>query len=269
VTSKKAIERKTLGLDKYKYYEKSVQNVGFDVEFVRDQYKHFRGKAPRVLREDFCGTGKLMCEWVKDHKDNVAFGLDLDPEPVNWGKEKHYAKLNDNQQKRVTYNLKNVLAPIKERPDAVGAFNFSYFIFKERKTLLEYFKAIHKNLKDDGMFFLDIFGGPESQTLQVEETEHDKFSYYWDCDKFNPLTHDCLFHIHFKVKGKKYREAFTYDWRFWTLPEVRDVLLEAGFSDVKTYWEGDDEEGGGDGEFYLSNEEENCESWVTYIAAIK
>jgi len=66
----------------------------------------------------------------------------------------------------------------------------------------------------------------------------------------------------------KYEKAFSYNWRFWTLPELMDILKEAGFSRVETYWEGDDDDGGGDGEFYLSRDEDNCESWVTYIAAM-
>jgi len=172
VTKKKASNANSLGLDKYVYYEKSVQNVGFDVDFIRDQYKHFNGKSPRKLREDFCGTGKLMCSWVKDSKKNEAFGFDLDPEPMKWGKENHLSKLNDEQQSRVSYLERNVLEPSDDKADVICAFNFSYFIFKERETLIKYFKSVRKSLKKNGVFFMDIFGGPDSQIVQEEETEH-------------------------------------------------------------------------------------------------
>ena len=119
MTKKKALSAKSLGLDKYVYYEKSVQNVGFDVEFIRDQYKHFNGKAPRKLREDFCGTGKLMCNWVKDNKKNEAFGFDLDPEPMDWGKKNHLSKLNEEEQSRVSYLERNVLKPSGEKADVI------------------------------------------------------------------------------------------------------------------------------------------------------
>ena len=100
--------------------------------------------------------------------------------------------------------------------------------------------------------------------------EHDKFKYYWECQKFNPLTHDCRFAIHFKRDGeKKRKDVFVYEWRFWTVAELKDLLYEAGFKKVITYWEGEDGDGGGNGEFYPSTEEENCEAWVTYIAALK
>ena len=54
----------------------------------------------------------------------------------------------------------------------------------------------------------------------------------------------------------------------WSIAEIREILMDAGFSKVITYWEGEDEDGDGDGNFYMSDKEENCESWVTYIAAI-
>ena len=100
--------------------------------------------------------------------------------------------------------------------------------------------------------------------------EHDHWKYYWECMKFNPINNHCTFAIHFKRdREKKRKEVFVYDWRMWTMSELRDILIEAGFSKTVAYWEGDDDEGGGNGEFYPSEEEENCNAWVTYIAAIK
>ena len=54
----------------------------------------------------------------------------------------------------------------------------------------------------------------------------------------------------------------------WSIPELREILEDAGFSRTVAYWEGEDDDGDGDGNFYISNKEDNCESWVTYIAAI-
>ena len=45
-------------------------------------------------------------------------------------------------------------------------------------------------------------------------------------------------------------------------------MEDAGFAKTITYWEGEDKFGEGDGNFYPSEEEENCESWVTYIVGI-
>jgi hypothetical protein len=53
----------------------------------------------------------------------------------------------------------------------------------------------------------------------------------------------------------------------WSLPELRDLFVEAGFKNVSVYWEGDDGEGGGNGIFRPTLRGEACESFVCYIAA--
>ena len=101
--------------------------------------------------------------------------------------------------------------------------------------------------------------------------KHDGFKYFWECQMFNPMTNNCRFAIHFKKKGeKKRKDVFVYEWRMWFMSELRDVMEEAGFSKTVGYWEGDDEEdGSGDGNFFPTDDAENCDAWVTYIAALK
>ena len=256
---------------KYKLYEDSVQCHESDIEFIQKEYKRFYKKNPYTLREDFGGTGAMACDWVKQGLDYKAWAIDLDEEPVKYGKENHYMRLNDEQKNRMTYIMGNVLEDYSFNSDITVAFNFSYFIFKKRKELLEYFKKVHKNLNNEGAFFLDIFGGTECLDPIEEETEYDKHTYYWDLDKYNPLNNECTYYIHFKTHEDKvkYERVFAYDWRMWSVREITELMEEAGFSAVHTYWEGEDEDGDGDGNFYLSNDEENCESWVIYIVGLK
>ncbi len=263
-------KKEAKAFDKHYYYEKAVQNPSHEVEFLAKEYKRLRKRKAVSLREDFGGTGFLSCEWVMDAKSNTAVAIDLDDDPIEYGKKKHYARLSANEQKRMNYIKGNVLDENNPSADIICAFNFSYFIFKKRTALLNYFRSVRKKMGPESVFFLDLFGGPESQTLMEEETEHESFSYYWDCQKFNPLTNECTFAIHFKdAQGKKHKNAFVYHWRLWSMPELRDLLIEAGFSQTIAYWEEDDEDDeGGNGTFYPSEEEENCESWVTYIAAL-
>lgn len=262
--------KSSLTLDqKYDFYERSVQNAEVEVTFMRDEYRRIFKKAPRLFREDFCGTGAISCKWVEEDAKARAYGIDLDLEPIEMGKKRHYAKLSKSQQARMEYRLENVLKTKAPKVDVVCAFNFSYFIFHTRKEMLAYFKSVRKSLTKDGMFFLDIFGGPESQKLVTDRKDLKNLTYYWECQKFNPITHRCLFAIHFRdAKGKKHSNVFTYDWRFWLLPEIRDLLAEAGFSSSKVYWEGTDKNGEGDGVFKESEEGENCDAWVAYIGAI-
>ena len=51
------------------------------------------------------------------------------------------------------------------------------------------------------------------------------------------------------------------------MPELRDILREAGFSEVKSYWEGDGRDGTGNGKFKETLSAENCLSWISYLVA--
>lgn len=256
--------------NKYFYYEKSVQYPKGEVEFLAEKFQDLRGRKAKTLKEDFCGTGAISCEWVKQGKDYYSYGVDLDMEPISYGEEHHRGKLAPDEKKRMTYINGNVLTAKAPKVDVCFAFNFSYFIFKKRSDLLKYFKAAYKSLDDKGVFFIDLFGGPDSQTITTDIIDHKDFQYFWDCQKFNPIDNSCRFAIHFKRVGEKKREnVFIYEWRLWGMQELRDILEEAGFKKTYAYWEGEDGEGGGDGNFTRTEDAENCSAWVTYIAALK
>ncbi len=273
----KSLDEKTSGkknknkkFDKYYYYNKSVQSADVDVKFFRDTYKELKNRKPVDFREDFCGTFKLSCEWVKLDDSFVSHGVDLDPEPIAYGKEFYLPKLSEDQQERIKIQEGNVLSEGLPQADIIAACNFSYFIFKKRQMLKDYFSNCLKSLNEDGLLILDIFGGSECYEPNEEETEHDGFSYFWDQDSYDPVTNEALFYIHFKPKGeKKMKKAFTYDWRMYSIPEVKDILEEVGFKKVHVYWEGTDDEGEGDGEFKQVTQGEDCESWIAYIVAEK
>ena len=86
--------------DKYYYYEKAVQNPSNEVEFFNEKFEEIRNRKPHTLREDFCGTGAISCEWVKQGEDYFSWGVDLDPEPVDYGKNHHLTRLSEKQQTR-------------------------------------------------------------------------------------------------------------------------------------------------------------------------
>ncbi len=255
--------------DKYYYYQESVQSPDNDVLFLRKAYKEFNGgNDPKVLREDFCGTFAICCEWAMLDSSFQSIGVDLDDEPINYGKENYLSQLNDDQQSRVQIIKQNVLSPELPSADVIVAVNFSYFIFKERSKLIEYFSNCKKSLNENGVLVLDCFGGSECMEENEEETEHDDFSYFWDQDSFDPVTNHAQFFIHFQPDGQKKKEkVFSYDWRMWSIPELKDIMLEAGFSEVKVYWEGTDDDGEGDGEFTVVEKGEDCEAWVAYLVA--
>jgi cyclopropane fatty-acyl-phospholipid synthase-like methyltransferase len=213
----------------------------------------------------------MCCEWVGHNGRNTAVGVDIDADVLAWGKKHNLRKLKPDARKRVTL-LQDDVMRVKTKPaQIVLAMNFSYQLFKQRATLKKYFKSVHKSLADDGVFFLDAFGGYEAYSETREKTKHKGFTYIWEQEAYNPITGDMTCHIHFHFPDKsRLRKAFTYEWRLWTLPELRELLAEANFSRVTVYWEGTDEESGeGNGIYSPALEGDADPSWVCYLLAEK
>ncbi|WP_428603085.1 class I SAM-dependent methyltransferase [Sedimenticola sp.] len=258
--------------DRHQLYEFSVQYAASEIEFVDETYRSIRGNKAQLLREDFCGTANVCCEWVRHRKGNRAIGVDLDGEVLTWGQEHKLAELTQGQRKRVNLIQEDVLLVDTEAPDIISAMNFSYWLFKERKKLKQYFTRVREALADKGVFFLDAYGGYDSfRELEEEREINDgEFTYIWEQERYDPVTGGLICHIHFAFPdGSRLNKAFSYDWRLWTLPEIRDLLEEAGFSKVTIYWQGWDDEGEPDGIFVPSTTGEADAGWICYISAEK
>ncbi len=258
--------------DRYVLYQDTVQAPDFEIEFCSKAYKREFGRRALLFCEDFCGTASFACEWVKSHSKRRAIGVDLDPEPLEWGRRNNLSKLSKSQLKRVQLIEGNVLDANSEKVDVLGAQNFSFFIFHDRPLLLKYFKAVHANLKDKGVFVLDVMGGPNSQLEQEDDPrEYNGYTYTWEHFSFNPIDHLTTCKIHFEFEdGSEMKDAFVYPWRLWTIPELRELLDEAGFTRTDVYWEGTEEETGeGDGVYTRTKIADAAEAWVAYIVAVK
>lgn len=257
--------------DKYELYEMSVQSPEPDVAFIARVYKKERGKQALHFREDFSGTGALTAQWIRRSRRHTAEAFDIDPEPIAWGRERHFAPMGKAGARAVLHQA-DVRDPSRKRPDVRCAQNFSYWIFMTRAEMLHYLRGCHEDLARDGILVLDMFGGPEAMQEMEEETEQDEgFSYVWDQDEFWPVTHEASLAIHFRFKdGSEMRNAFTYRWRLWTMPEMTDLLYEAGFAKVDPYWEGTDKDGeSGNGVYTKTRRGENDLAWVSYLVALK
>ncbi|MBT7311104.1 class I SAM-dependent methyltransferase [bacterium] len=255
--------------DKHKLYETSVQSADTEVEFMDRVFVERFGRTPQYLREDFCGTALMCKEWVEKRESNHAIGIDLDESTLQWAKENNLNPIGAAAQ-RVSLICDNVLNVTDPSTEIIAATNFSWWGFHDRKVLKQYFLSSLNSLVDQGMLMLDIFGGPEAQVVQFEEREYDGFTYIWDQDKFNPITHSYKCNIHFRFPDdSKMENAFQYDWRIWTIPETRDLLLESGFKEVVIYWEGTDQDGNPNGNFQPCGAGDLAPAWVAYIVAFK
>jgi cyclopropane fatty-acyl-phospholipid synthase-like methyltransferase len=255
--------------DRHICYEEAVQCVEAEVDIIDSLFKKLRGRKASKLREDFCATANTSCEWVKRRDTNTAICFDIDQEVLDWSQKNKIEKLSTEQSSRIKLIKENVLDAKNDPVDIVLAMNFSYWVFKERKLMIKYFKKIRDTLVDDGIFFSDAYGGYEAFQELKEKTKNDGFTYIWDQHKYDPITGSAVNYIHFKFKdGSKIKKAFTYEWRVWTLPEILEMLAEAGFKPT-VYWEQADEDGEGNGEFLPQTEGEADAGWIAYIVSQK
>jgi len=251
-------------------YERSVQCPESEVDLILQVWRELRNREPHSIREDFCGTSAVAREWVRRNDTCVVVGIDLDDKVIEWANRLIVAELTPQQQSRIQLVEHDVMAMQSEPVDCVLAMNFSYYCFKKRNLLRQYFASVYDSLVEDGVFLLDAYGGSDSFLELSEERDLDGFTYIWDQHHVSPITGDVVNYIHFEFPdGSKINKAFTYNWRLWTLPEIRDVLLDSGFSRVVVYWEGSDGDGGGNGEWSINERGEACAGWVAYVVGIK
>ncbi len=112
--------------DRHQLYEESVQDAKQECKFVRQSFRALRGRPARILREDFCGTAAVCCQWVKRNKGNIAIGVDLDPDVLDWARQHNLAALKPDRRERVRLVQEDVTArPTDEPVDVVLAMNFS------------------------------------------------------------------------------------------------------------------------------------------------
>ncbi len=253
--------------DRHELYEQTVQATGDEVDFVSKTYRKIRGRDALSLREDFCGTAVFSLAWCQSHPKRTAVSVDLDKETLEWGRDRRIIPAGE-PGRRVSLQLANVLDGVGGKTDIVCAFNFSYWLFETREALRSYFAIARKKLAPEGMLFLDAYGGYEVPRPDRVERKMKGFRYIWEQKSFNPINNHMECAISFEFPdGSTLPEAFRYAWRLWSLQEIKELLLEAGFSKVHIFWERTDEDGEGTGKFYEPKVAEQEAVWWTYIGA--
>jgi SAM-dependent methyltransferase len=259
--------------DRHLLYEESVQVPEAEVAtFEKVFHRHF-GRRPMRLREDFCGSGAVSCAWVRSHPERTAFGFDLDDEVLESGRARHVAALEPEERRRVELLRGDVRhPPVRRKVDVVAAGNFSCFTFHERSELIAWARSARRALGREGILVLDVLGGFETQLAPRLERRPKPggFVYLWEQSSFDPISARARFAIHFRFRdGSELHDAFVYDWRLWSLPELRDALAEAGFRSSEVLWEGFARNGrGGDG-IFRPRESAGAEAvWIAILVGI-
>ena len=220
-------------------------------------------------------TFAICCEWVASNPRRTALGVDLCGETLQWGRENNLGRLTDAQQRRVRLQEQDVRKRNRPTVDVLAAQNFSFWIFKTRQEVVDYFRIARSNLRAQGIMVMDMMGGGECYQEELVDKRtivkgKKGFKYHWEQASFNPVNADATFYISFKfADGSKLKRAFEYHWRFWTIPEVREMLREAGFKESHVYWETEDEDGEDSGQWERAETAPSNPSWICYIVAVK
>lgn len=246
---------------KYELYEQAAQSPARQARFVRA----VAGDRARVLGEDFCGTGALSLAWVGLGEGRRAIAVDLDPVPLGHLRARSHGA--GDRIEILQADVRDRLAPV----DVIATLNFSIGYFHERAELLRYLRSAHERLASaGGVFLCDVYGGVDAFACGVSDLElRGGAVYEWEQRDADPLTARVVNAMHFILEnGERIEDAFVYEWRLWSVPELRDALLEAGFASAVVYDRLGDAEAD-DGELFVRPVpgDELDENFVVYIAA--
>ncbi len=216
-------------LDKFDLYTLCVQDPPRMAEFLDAVH----GACPRTLRDDFAGPGAIARAWAARSLRHRGIAVDLDAEPLR--KTKGAARV-----KRVVADVRKV----NEQADVICALNFGVCELHQRRDLLKYLAQARRTLHAGGILVCDLYGGSDSftrsstrKTVVVDARTRVKYS--WVQEGGDAATCRVRNRIHFALqRGQsvtKYPDAFIYDWRLWSIPEIRDAMLEAGFRSVEIH----------------------------------
>jgi hypothetical protein len=254
--------------DRHRLYERSVQSTEDEVPLIAQIYEERRGRKPRMLREDFCGTANLACAWVRDNQRHHAVGVDIDSHVLQWGHENNLSQLTPGELRRISLVNDDVLeASTPPRPTyssrSISATGYS----SAATSCLRTFRAARRSLAGTVSSCSTSSAVPTrspnagsarpsaaSPSLGAGELRADQ--------RRLPVPHPLR--LSRRVEA---RRAFSYDWRLWTLPEVRELLAEAGFRRTAVYWEQTGSDGEGNGEYAPAERGDSDPAWIAYVVA--
>ncbi len=217
-------------LSKHDLYELCVQSPKDLVPLIRA----IHGEDPRVLGEDFAGTSALSHLWVQ-RDDCSAIAVDLENEALSFRDD--HPRVAKHQ-----CDVREISTPI----DVLFVGNFSIGYLHTRAELVEYLSHARKRLEGSGgVFICDTYGGESAYTLGGVHRAHPMpggklCRYTWEQHQADPTTGMVTNLIHFRIERagvieEELFDAFIYEWRLWSIPELRDAMSDAGFSQTDVY----------------------------------
>ncbi|TPX69270.1 hypothetical protein SpCBS45565_g02601 [Spizellomyces sp. 'palustris'] len=229
-------------VDRHRCYMEAVQLPSAEVHNLVNLYSELRSESsaprhrPTILREDFCGTAILCREWCKGSVEHEAWGVDLDPNVIKYAKERTLGSDGGPESERVNVVVGNVLSDRNTlsvpKVDIIAGLNYGINYFKKRPDLMVYLRNCREGLADGGTLIVDLFGGATVSSTggRLFERRYSDFTYYFEQKPYDALTNTSKVHLHFRFDdGSWLKNAWTYDFRAYTIIEIREAMMEAGF----------------------------------------
>jgi len=255
-------------------YRLAVQHPHAEEAFLARVHRHHnpRGEPATRLKEDFAGSAVVASAWVMAGEDRRAIGVENHGATLRWASRRARREMGYRAED-LHFVEADVLAVERPRVDVVAALNFSVFIYHDRASLVRYFAAARRSLRAGGVLAVDAYGGAGAmragvQKRRVVPAAHERaaaFEYQWEQRSYDAATARVDCRIHFRVGSRVVRNAFRYDWRLWTLPELCEAMRDAGFRKAEVWGEGEQR----DGKFRVLRSMEAREDWVAYAVGVK
>lgn len=262
-------------LDRFDCYELCVQSPRHVAGFLRAVH----GNNPVKLREDFCGTAAVSGRWIEDARKRgeaaQAVAVDLDPECIA------RARRLVPREVRLVVGDSTSADAVEESCDVAFVGNFSIGYLRSRESLLRYLRLSRDRLArggggfGGGVFVCDTYGGASAFKLGSLTRKHPSrtgefIHYHWAHEAADPLTGMVVNSISFKVErdGEIVQElprAFVYEWRLWPVAELREAMVEAGFTSTEVH--ADCNLAPGEAPVPVNAPEELKEDWIVLVVA--
>jgi hypothetical protein len=243
-------------LDRFDCYELCVQSPRH-VTALLHAIAARDGNEPTLLREDFCGSAAVSRRWIEEAhgKDEThpwrarrAIAIDCDADVIDRAR-RLATPLDSGPFQLLQGDCAAKDAPAaNETADIVFVGNFSIGYCHARSTLVRYLKQSFARLKGPrGVFACDSYGGPGAFAIggirrRHPSKGHETIHYIWQHEEADPSTGMVTNSISFEIERdgqivEQMPRAFVYRWRLWSLPELRDAMMDAGFGGVEVYTE--------------------------------
>jgi SAM-dependent methyltransferase len=218
--------------DRHDLYERTVQSPDRIVSFLRA----IHGRSPVAIGEDFCGTAAVSRAWTRLVPDGTAVAIDLDATVLERARTPGIA----DRLERIQGDARSGTDPAIHRADVIFVGNFSIGEIHDRSDLVSYLARSRSRLRAGGVFVCDTYGGASAFRVGSIERSHwieggARIPYAWEQRAADPLTGEVVCAMHFRIERAgeitlSIEDAFVYRWRLWSVPELRDAMIEAGFA---------------------------------------